>query len=158
MSKIYIALGSNLEEPSQQIYKAINLINSIDELSVTHTSSLYKTKPIGKVDQPDFINAAIKLEGDISPENLHTALQDIETQAGRIRKELNEPRTLDLDILLIDDLIMKTKKLTIPHPRMHQRQFVIVPLFEINQKLNIPGIGPINKILKMLPDQGVVKI
>ena len=158
MSKIYIALGSNLEEPSQQIYKAINLIDAIDELSVTHTSSLYKTKPIGKIDQPDFINAAIKVEGDISPENLHSALQDIEKKAGRIRMELNEPRTLDLDILLIDDLIMKTKKLTIPHPRMHQRQFVIVPLFEINQKLNIPGIGSIDEILKSLPDQGVVKI
>ncbi|MDC0542550.1 2-amino-4-hydroxy-6-hydroxymethyldihydropteridine diphosphokinase [Methylophilaceae bacterium] len=158
MSKIYIALGSNLEEPSQQIYKAINLIDAIDELSVTHTSSLYKTKPIGKIDQPDFINAAVKVEGDISPENLHAALQDIETKAGRIRMELNEPRTLDLDILLIDDLIMKTKKLTVPHPRMHQRQFVIVPLFEINQKLNIPGIGSIDEILKSLPDQGVVKI
>ena len=158
MSKIYIALGSNLEEPSQQIYKAINLIDAIDELSVTHTSSLYKTKPIGKIDQPDFINAAIEVEGDISPENLHAALQNIETQAGRIRVELNEPRTLDLDILLIDDLIMKTKKLIVPHPRMHQRQFVIVPLFEINPKLNIPGIGPINKILKSLPDQGVIKI
>ena len=158
MSKIYIALGSNLEEPSQQIYKAINLIDAIDELSVIHTSSLYKTKPIGKIDQPDFINAAIEVEGNISPENLHTALQDIETQAGRIRMELNEPRTLDLDILLIDDLIMKTKKLTIPHPRMHQRQFVIVPLFEINQKLDIPGIGSIDDILKSLPDQGVVKI
>ena len=158
MSKIYIALGSNLEEPSQQIYKAINLIDAIDELSVTHTSSLYKTKPIGKIDQPDFINAAVKVEGDISPKNLHAALQDIEKKAGRIRMELNEPRTLDLDILLIDDLIMKTKKLTIPHPRMHQRQFVIVPLFEINQKLNIPGIGSIDEILKSLPDQGVVKI
>ena len=158
MSKIYIALGSNLEEPSQQIYKAINLIDAIDELSVTHTSSLYKTKPIGKIDQPDFINAAVKVEGDISPENLHSALQDIEKKAGRIRMELNEPRTLDLDILLIDDLIMKTKKLTVPHPRMHQREFVIVPLFEINQKLNIPGIGSIDDILKSLPDQGVVKI
>ena len=158
MSKIYIALGSNLEEPSQQIYKAINLIDAIDELSVTRKSSLYKTKPIGKIDQPDFINAAIEVEGNISPENLHTALQDIETQAGRIRLELNEPRTLDLDILLIDDLIMKTKKLTVPHPRMHQRQFVIVPLYEINQKLYIPGIGPIEEILKSLPDQGVVKI
>ena len=158
MSKIYIALGSNLDEPSEQIYKAINSIDAVDDLSVTHISSLYKTKPIGKIDQPDFINAVIEVEGDISPENLHAALQDIETKAGRIRKELNEPRTLDLDILLIDDLIMKTKKLTIPHPRMHQRQFVIVPLFEINPKLNIPGIGPINKILKMIPDQGVVKI
>ena len=158
MSKIYIALGSNLEEPSQQIYKAINLIDAIDELSVTRKSSLYKTKPIGKIDQPDFINAAIEVEGNISPENLHTALQDIEIQTGRIRMELNEPRTLDLDILLIDDLIMKTKKLTVPHPRMHQREFVIVPLFEINQKLNIPGIGSIDDILKSLPDQGVVKI
>ena len=158
MSKIYIALGSNLEEPSQQIYKAINLIDAIDELPVIHASSLYKTKPIGKFDQPDFINAAVQVEGDISPENLHAALQDIETQAGRIRVELNEPRTLDLDILLIDDLIMKTKKLTVPHPRMHQRQFVIVPLFEINQKLNIPGIGSIDEIKKSLPDQGVVKI
>ena len=158
MSKIYIALGSNLDEPSEQINKAINLIDAIADLSVTHISSLYKTKPIGKIDQPDFINAVIEVEGDISPENLHAALQAIETQAGRIRKELNEPRTLDLDILLIDDLIMKTKKLTVPHPRMHQRQFVIVPLFEINQKLNIPGIGPIIKILKVLPDQGIVKI
>ena len=158
MSKIYIALGSNLDEPSEQIYKAINSIDAVDDLSVTHISSLYKTKPIGKIDQPDFINAVIEVEGDISPENLHAALQAIETQAGRIRIELNEPRTLDLDILLIDDLIMKTKKLTVPHPRMHQRQFVIVPLFEINQKLNIPGIGSINKILKSLPDQGVVKI
>ena len=158
MSKIYIALGSNLDDPSEQIYKAINLIDAIDDLSVTYISSLYKTKPIGKIDQPDFINAVIEVEGDISPENLHAALQAIETQAGRIRIELNEPRTLDLDILLIDDLIMKTKKLTVPHPRMHQRQFVVVPLFEINPKLNIPGIGPINKILKMLPDQGVVKI
>jgi 2-amino-4-hydroxy-6-hydroxymethyldihydropteridine diphosphokinase len=158
MSKIYIALGSNLDDPSKQIYKAINSIDAIDDLSVMHRSSLYKTKPIGKIDQPDFINAAIEVEGDISPENLHAVLQDIETQAGRIRKELNEPRTLDLDILLIDDLIMKTKKLTVPHPRMHQRQFVVVPLFEINPKLNIPGIGPINKILKLLPDQGVVKI
>ena len=158
MSKVYIALGSNLDEPSEQIYKAINSIDAIDDLSVTHISSLYKTKPIGKIDQPDFINAVIEVEGDISPENLHSALQDVETQAGRIRKELNEPRTLDLDILLIDDLIMKTKKLTVPHPRMHQRQFVIVPLFEINQKLNIPGIGSIDEILKSLPDQGVVKI
>jgi len=158
MSKIYIALGSNLDEPSEQIYKAINSIDAVDDLSVTHISSLYKTKPIGKIDQPDFINAVIEVEGDISPENLHAALQAIETQAGRIRIELNEPRTLDLDILLIDDLIMKTKKLTVPHPRMHQRQFVIVPLLEINQKVNIPGIGPINKILKSLPDQGVVKI
>ena len=158
MSKIYIALGSNLDEPSEQIYKAINSIDAVDDLSVTNISSLYKTKPIGKIDQPDFINAVIEVEGDISPENLHAALQAIETQAGRIRTELNEPRTLDLDILLIDDLIMKTKKLTVPHPRMHQRQFVIVPLLEINQKLNIPGIGSINKILKSLPDQGVVKI
>ena len=158
MSKIYIALGSNLEEPRKQIYRAINLIDAIDEISVTQKSSLYKTKPIGKIDQPDFINAAIEVEGNISPENLHTALQDIETQTGRIRMELNEPRTLDLDILLIDDLIMKTKKLTVPHPRMHQREFVIVPLFEINQKLNIPGIGSIDYILKSLPDQGVVKI
>ena len=158
MSKIYIALGSNLNEPSEQIYKAINSIDAINDLSVKHISSLYKTKPIGKIDQPDFINAAIEVEGDISPKNLHTALQDIETKAGRIRKELNEPRTLDLDVLLIDDLIMKTKKLTVPHPRMHQRQFVIVPLFEINPKLNIPGIGSINKILQLLPNQGVVKI
>jgi 2-amino-4-hydroxy-6-hydroxymethyldihydropteridine diphosphokinase len=158
MSKIYIALGSNLEEPNQQIYRAINLIDAIDEISVTRKSSLYKTKPIGKIDQPDFINAAIEVEGNISPEHLHAALQEIEIQAGRIRMELNEPRTLDLDILLIDDLIMKTKKLTVPHPRMHQRQFVIVPLFEINQKLNIPGIGPIDDILKSLSDQGVVKI
>ena len=147
-----------IRDRSNLVFAKRLTIDAIDEISVTQKSSLYKTKPIGKIDQPDFINAAIEVEGNISPENLHTALQDIETQTGRIRMELNEPRTLDLDILLIDDLIMKTKKLTVPHPRMHQREFVIVPLFEINQKLNIPGIGSIDDILKSLPDQGVVKI
>ena len=85
---------------------------------------------------------------------MHAELQDIETQAGRIRFELNEPRTLDLDILLIDNIIMQTKKLTIPHPRMHLRQFVIVPLFEINQELNIPGIGSIKRNFKIFTRSG----
>ena len=158
MHRIYIALGSNLEKPSKQIHIAIRSIDRIQGISVTHISSLYKTKPIGKLDQPDFINAVIELKGNISPEKLHAELQSIETQAGRIRMELNEPRTLDLDILLIDEIIMKTNTLTIPHPRMHLRQFVIIPLFEINQKLKIPEIGPISKILESLPEQGVIKI
>ena len=158
MHRIYIALGSNLEKPNKQIHSAIRSIDRIHEISVTQISSLYKTKPIGKLDQPDFINAVIELEGNISPEKLHSELQNIETQAGRIRMELNEPRTLDLDILLIDEIIMKTNTLTIPHPRMHLRQFVIIPLFEINSELEIPEIGPINKILGSLPDQGVIKI
>lgn len=158
MHRIYIALGSNLEKPSKQIHSAIRSIDRIQGISVTHISSLYKTKPIGKLDQPDFINAVIELKGNISPEKLHAELQSIETQAGRIRMELNEPRTLDLDILLIDEIIMKTNTLTIPHPRMHLRQFVIIPLFEINQKIKIPEIGPISKILESLPEQGVIKI
>jgi len=158
MHRIYIALGSNLEKPNKQIHSAIRSIDRIHGISVTQISSLYKTKPIGKLDQPDFINAVIELEGNISPEKLHGELQNIETQAGRIRMELNEPRTLDLDILLIDEIIMKTNTLTIPHPRMHLRQFVIIPLFEINSELEIPEIGPINKILGSLPDQGVIKI
>ena len=92
MSKIYIALGSNLEEPSKQIYRAINLIDAIDEISVTHISPLYIKQNLSvRLIKPDFINAAIEVEGNISPENLHTALQDIETQTGRIRMELNEP-------------------------------------------------------------------
>ena len=158
MHRIYIALGSNLEKPIKQIHSAIRSIDKIQGISVTQISSLYKTKPIGKLDQPDFINAVIELKANISPEKLHAELQSIETQAGRIRMELNEPRTLDLDILLIDEIIMKTNTLTIPHPRMHLRQFVITPLFEINQKLEIPEIGPISKILESLPDQGVIKI
>ena len=158
MHRIYIALGSNLKKPSKQIHNAIRSIDGIQGISVTHISSLYKTKPIGKLNQPDFINAVIELKGNISPEKLHSELQIIETQAGRIRMELNEPRTLDLDILLIDEIIMKTNALTVPHPRMHLRQFVIIPLFEINQKLEIPEIGPISKILESLPDQGVIKI
>jgi len=158
MHRIYIALGSNLKKPSKQIHNAIRSIDGIQGISVTHISSLYKTKPIGKLNQPDFINAVIELKGNISPEKLHAELQSIETQAGRIRMELNEPRTLDLDILLIDEIIMKTNALTVPHPRMHLRQFVIIPLFEINQKLEIPEIGPISKILESLPDQGVIKI
>ncbi|MBT4759484.1 MAG: 2-amino-4-hydroxy-6-hydroxymethyldihydropteridine diphosphokinase [Nitrosomonadales bacterium] len=158
MSDIYIALGSNLEKPRQQIHNAVKLIGKIEGLNISLISSLYQTKPIGKTNQPDFINAVLKVEGIISPEKLHTALQDIETQAGRIRIELNGPRTLDLDILLIDNLIMKTKELTIPHPRMHLRQFVIIPLLEINHGLCVPGIGPIKDISKSLSDQGVIKV
>ena len=147
MTIAYIGLGSNMQSPKQQIKSAIKSISEIPEIQVLKVSSLYKSKPVGPQGQNDYINAVIKIETDFMPLELLDCMQDIENQHGRIRKEHWGPRILDLDILIFGKKIIQDKKLTIPHPEIEKRPFVLVPLAEIDSNCSIPGIGLVSDLL-----------
>lgn len=153
ISKAFIALGSNLENPVSQIQLAFEELKKIPGTYLVCHSSLYRTAPVGRRDQPDFINAVALIETRLSPHDLLEALLTIERNHGRVRHSLNEPRTLDLDILLYDELQCRDKILTIPHPRMTQRAFVLKPLIEIAPDCQIPGYGPIAPLLILCQQQ-----
>ena len=136
-----------MQSPKQQIKSAIKSISEIPEIQVLKVSSLYKSKPVGPQGQNDYINAVIKIETEFMPLELLDCMQDIENQHGRIRKEHWGPRILDLDILIYRKKIIQDKKLTIPHPEIEKRPFVLVPLAEIDSNCSIPGIGLISDLL-----------
>lgn len=131
MHKAYIALGSNLDNPREQVLHAMNAIHAIEHCEVVKRSSLYITKPVGYLDQPDFINAVVEVKTTLKPLALLHALQKIEQAQGRVREFKNGPRTIDLDLILFDDVVMNTDELILPHPRMHEREFVLEPLREL---------------------------
>jgi 2-amino-4-hydroxy-6-hydroxymethyldihydropteridine diphosphokinase len=151
-SVAYIGLGSNLNHPLKNIEFAIGALAQIAESSLISVSSLYQTAPVGFLAQPDFINAAAKLETGLLPQELLAQLQAIEQCAGRTRNgKKNQPRTLDLDLLLFDQQELCTPDLVIPHPRMQDRAFVLVPLFEIAPDLVIPPGIALKDWLERLP-------
>lgn len=143
----FIALGANLEDPLTQIRNAFDELDALPKTKLITRSSLYRSAPVGNVNQPDFINAVAKLETALTPRELLAELLEIERRHGRRREFLNAPRTLDLDLLLYGDLIHYEHGLTIPHPRMHQRAFVLSPLHEIAPDSVIPGIGSVADLL-----------
>jgi 2-amino-4-hydroxy-6-hydroxymethyldihydropteridine diphosphokinase len=127
----FIALGSNLDNPHQQVLLAMEKINNIPTCRVIKRSSLYETAPVGYIDQPNFINAVIKIETELSPLDLLHALQQIEMDQGRIRTIKNGPRTIDCDLILYSNINLESEELILPHPRMLERDFVLQPLAEI---------------------------
>ena len=137
----YIGLGSNLADPVAQVSNALEMLNGLPQTRVLRRSSLYRSAPVGYLDQPDFINAVAQLETELAPRALLDALLALEQERGRTRDFANAPRTLDLDVLLYDDLRHHEHGLTIPHPQMHLRAFVLQPLLEIAPDCVIPGIG-----------------
>ncbi|MFA6921209.1 MAG: 2-amino-4-hydroxy-6-hydroxymethyldihydropteridine diphosphokinase [Gallionella sp.] len=137
----FIGLGSNLGESCEQLRLAIADVGKLPGTRVLCTSSLYRSAPVGYLDQPDFVNAVAKIATTLTPELLLSALLGIESLHGRRRTFCNAPRTLDLDVLLYDDLQMHEHGLTIPHPQMHLRAFVLQPLLEIEPECEIPVIG-----------------
>ena len=158
MHNIFIGLGSNLDNPQQKIKDAICLIKKIDDVNIIATSSLYETPHVGFLDQPNFINAVVQISSSINYNELLVKLFGIEHIFGRIRKEKNGPRTLDLDILLFDDLILESNSLTIPHPRMHERLFVLIPLLEISPIIQIPKYGSVHSLISGLKVQNIKKV
>ena len=134
MKKAFIGLGSNISNPVSQILRAIEEIRSHREINLLKSSSLYKSLPIGPQDQDDFINAVIKVETTLSPLELLNELHVLEETHHRKRITKWGPRSLDLDILMFENTVMRTKKLTLPHPEISRRDFVIVPLLEITHK------------------------
>ena len=148
----YIALGSNLGDtagddgPIQQIKRALRELRSLPRTQLVRHSSLYQSPPAGHADQPDYINAIAEVRTDLPPGDLLQSLLQLEVRFGRRRLFRNAPRTLDLDLLLYDTRALHEPGLTLPHPRMHTRPFVLVPLLEIAPQIEIPGHGPIRAL------------
>lgn len=158
MSQAFIALGSNLQQPLQQVTTALREIAGLPQTALVRQSSLYRTAPVGYDDQPDFINAVAEVETTLAPLQLLHAIQGIENQHGRERPFPNAPRVLDLDLLLYNNTVMDTNELTLPHPRMHERGFVLLPLAEIAPDLTLPKYGSVANLAQTCMDQGVEKI
>lgn len=137
----FIALGSNLDDPAAQVTSAMTALDSLPLTRVLKCSSLYRSAPVGYRDQPDFINAVVRVETGLAPGALLDAMLALEQMRGRTREFANAPRTLDLDLLLYDDRVLHEHGLTLPHPRMHRRAFVLQPLLEIAPECVIPGVG-----------------
>jgi 2-amino-4-hydroxy-6-hydroxymethyldihydropteridine diphosphokinase len=156
----YIGIGSNLGDKVYQCERAISEILRADQNKLLAKSSLFKTKPIGYTSQDWFINGVIKIETDLEPLELLQVLKDIESRLGRKESFRWGPRTIDLDILLFDEEETEMEGLQIPHPRLQERQFVLIPLAEIDRSLIHPvlkkSIGELLENLK--EDQGVEKI
>lgn len=138
MTTAYVGLGSNLEDPAKQVETALEELDRLPRTRLVRRSTLHRTAPVGYRDQPDFINAVAELETDLPAERLLEELQALEARHGRVRSFPNAPRTLDLDLLLFGDLVIRTERLTLPHPRMRERAFVLEPLREIAPDLDLP--------------------
>jgi len=148
---VFIGLGSNLSNPVQQVVNAIQDISALEQCSLELASSLYETPPMGPQDQPDYINAVVKISTSFKPYQLLDALQRIENQHGRSRDTGRwGARTLDLDILLYDDIVSHDPRLTLPHPGLASRAFVLYPLFEIDRQLKLPNLATLQQLIEEL--------
>jgi 2-amino-4-hydroxy-6-hydroxymethyldihydropteridine diphosphokinase len=154
----YVGIGSNLQEPRQQVLQAMDELNGLPDTAVTKRSSLYRTAPMGYAAQADFVNAVAELDTALPAESLLQQLKAIEVRHERVRSFPNAPRTLDLDLLLYGDARKAGERLTLPHPRMHERAFVLAPLVEIAPQAAIPGIGAARDCLARCAGQGIEKI
>ena len=155
MSLAYIALGANLEDPVAQVRAAATALAALPGARLLALSSLYRTAPVGIHGQPDFINAVVAIDTPLAALPLLHALLAIEARHGRVRSVPNAPRTLDLDLLMHGDTIMAGAELTLPHPRMHERAFVLLPLLEIAPYVQLPGLGAARSFLPAVAGQAI---
>lgn len=158
MATAYVGIGSNLGEPAARVRDAFEALDELPATRVVKRSSLYRSEPQGYRNQPDFVNAVAELDTGSDAATLLAGLQAIERGAGRERSFRNAPRTLDLDLLLYGDERIDRPGLTVPHPRMQERAFVLVPLLEIAPDIAIPGVGPARACLERLERQGVERL
>ncbi|WP_159817689.1 2-amino-4-hydroxy-6-hydroxymethyldihydropteridine diphosphokinase [Colwellia sp. 20A7] len=155
----YIGLGSNLSEPIEQVKNAIKAIENITRSTVISVSSLYLSKPMGPQDQDDYINAVLCLETSLSAIELLDALQTIENEFGRVRKENRwGARILDLDIILFGNQVINSERLIIPHYGMTEREFVLIPLAEISPLLQLPNGQKITFLSQKISANSMIKL
>lgn len=154
----FVALGSNLDSPREQVLGAMTEIAALPGTRLVRRSSLYRSAPVGNPDQPDFVNAVVQVETQLRPEQLLHALLAIERRHGRVRSAPNAPRSLDLDVLLYDQQSVAAPGLHLPHPRMHERAFVLQPLAEIAPDVQIPGHGSVRSLLPTVAAQRLERI
>ncbi len=153
-----MGLGANLDDPGMQVLRAFDELARLPQTSLLARSSLWRSAPVGFADQPEYVNAVAKLETDLGAEALLAGLQRIEFEHGRARSFANAPRTLDLDLLLYGDQVSATPDLVLPHPRMHERAFVLEPLLEVEPDVVIPGHGSARAGLASLQGQARERI
>ncbi|MFC0190402.1 2-amino-4-hydroxy-6-hydroxymethyldihydropteridine diphosphokinase [Fictibacillus aquaticus] len=159
MNSVYISAGSNLGDREAYLIKAIELLDADPDISVQRVSPIYETDPVGYTDQPAFLNLTLLLKTNCDPHQILAKAQEIELKLERKRKEKWGPRTLDLDILLYNSESIQTGQLNVPHPRMHERSFVLIPLSDIASDLQIPGVDmSISEALCELKDKEGVRI
>lgn len=149
MSKSYLGLGTNIGDRIRYINEALKILNSNPNINITKKSKLYETKAWGYKEQADFLNMCIEIETSLNPYELLNACQRVEKDLNRERKIRWGPRTIDVDILFFNDIILQEENLEIPHPRIKERAFVLIPLIDLNDKLKIDNIS-INEYLKSL--------
>lgn len=156
----YVGLGSNLKDPRRQLRHACSALAQLPATRLQRCSSLYRTAPVGAIVQPEFMNAVCVLETALTPVDLLQRLLAIEAAQGRMRTQAppGGPRTLDLDLLLYADQVLQAPDLTLPHPRMHERAFVLYPLVEIAPAVVIPGRGPAAGLLPAVAAQAVTRL
>ena len=155
MIRAYVGLGANLGEPRRQLTEALIAMSGLPETRLAGHSSFYRTAPVGHEDQPEFLNAVAALDTRLAPGVLLDGLQGIERRHGRERPFLDAPRTLDLDLLLFGGEQIARPGLTVPHPRMHQRAFVLQPLLELDPEASIPGKGKAGAFLAACASQKI---
>lgn len=153
-----VALGSNLDGPRAQVERGLTALATLSKTRLLVCSRLYRTPPWGMLDQPDFINAAARLETTLAPRELLDALLAIEARAGRVRGTRNGPRTLDLDLLLYGDRVIDEPDLVVPHPRLHERAFVLRPLADVASDLEVPGQGRVADLLSRVDASGCMAL
>lgn len=152
LARAYIGLGGNLDDPAGRIKAARAAIRALTGVSEAGFSSLYRSAPMGPRDQPDYVNAVMAVDTTLAPLDLLDQVQAIETAAGRVRQgERWGPRTLDLDLLLYGDRAIRSERLTVPHPGLAAREFVLYPLREIAPELEIPGLGRLSELCASCP-------
>lgn len=150
MAISFLSLGSNLGDRLDHLSKAITALANQPKIKVLKVSSVYQTKPVGGPEQDDYLNAVVKIQTELSALELLDVTQSIENNEGRIREVRWGPRTLDIDVLTYDDLISADEKLTLPHPRISERAFVLVPFFEIDPQATISGLGKVADLYKQI--------
>ena len=153
MKRAYVGLGANIGQPRRQLQTALRELGELPQTRVTANSGFYRSTPLGHVDQPEFLNAVAALDTGLEPEDLLDRLFGIESLHGRTRSYPNAPRTLDLDLLLYGDASICRANLTVPHPRMHERAFVLKPLVEIAPDIAVPGKGRARDLLAACTEQ-----
>ena len=148
MKQVYIALGSNLKQPVGQLQQALARLAAHPAICLLAQSSFYQTVPVGYADQPDFVNAVALLATELPPPELLAVLQEVETVAGRVRSFRNAPRTLDLDLIDYAGQQWQTERLVLPHPRAHERGFVLIPLADMVPEHALGAHGQVMQLLQ----------
>ena len=154
--RAWIGLGANLQDPPGQLREALKRIGARPGIRIVGTSQFYRSAPLGPGEQPHYCNAVCAVETDLNPDRLLRHLHDVERQMGRERPPVRwAPRLIDLDLLHYERVKMKTSRLELPHPELHKRNFVVVPLAEIAPDLELPGVGGVDALVRQLGREGL---